>query len=137
MHTCYKIYGYFKFQLFAYHLFSVAHNATVIKVEICLRSCFIRCVFEAFMQMCDILFGNRKYLHIKFVYLFQAYLIYYPLKRRKSLACATLGSLCICQLYLWEHRSIFGLVFHITVACYGTFVIMTRQVRNKLPQYTL
>ena len=26
---CYKIYGYFKFQLFTYHLFSVVHNATL------------------------------------------------------------------------------------------------------------
>lgn len=72
-----------------------------------------------------------------FLSLYQAYLICNPLKRRKPLACATLGSLCICQLYLWEHRSIFGLIFHVTVACYGTFVIMTRQVRNKLPQYNL
>ena len=61
----------------------------------------------------------------------------YPLRRRKPLACATLGSICICQLYLWEQRSNIGLMFHVTVACYGTFVIMTRQVQGKLPQYTL
>ncbi|KAL4222870.1 Vesicle-trafficking protein S22a [Mactra antiquata] len=72
-----------------------------------------------------------------FLSFYQAYLICYPLKRRKALACATLGSICMCQLYLWEHRSIFGSIFHVTVACYGTFVIMTRQLQSKLPQYTL
>ncbi|KAH3720059.1 vesicle-trafficking protein SEC22a-like [Dreissena polymorpha] len=72
-----------------------------------------------------------------FLSLYQSYLICYPHKRRKALACATLGSICVCQLYLYEHRSIFGLIFHVTVACYGTFVIITRQMQSKLPQYTL
>ena len=27
MHTCYKIYGYFEFKFFTYHLSSVAHSA--------------------------------------------------------------------------------------------------------------
>ena len=29
MHTCYKIYGYFEFPFFSYHLSSVEHNATL------------------------------------------------------------------------------------------------------------
>ena len=29
MHTCYKIYGYFEFQFFTYHLSSVLHSATL------------------------------------------------------------------------------------------------------------
>ncbi|WAQ94139.1 SC22A-like protein [Mya arenaria] len=66
-----------------------------------------------------------------------AYLICYPHKRRAALACATLSSICVCQLYLYEQRSVLGLGFHIMVACYGTFVIVTRKMQSKLPQYTL
>lgn len=72
-----------------------------------------------------------------FLSLYQAFLIFYPLKQQRPLACATLGSLCLCQLYLWEHRSLSGLMFHVTVACYGTFVIFSRKLEAKLPQYTL
>ena len=31
MHTCYKIYGYFEFQFFTYHLSPVVHSATLKK----------------------------------------------------------------------------------------------------------
>ena len=30
MHTCYKIYGYFEFHIFTYHLSPVVHSATLI-----------------------------------------------------------------------------------------------------------
>ena len=33
MHTCYKIYSYFEFQFFTYHLPSVVHSATLIMVS--------------------------------------------------------------------------------------------------------
>ncbi|XP_052797135.1 vesicle-trafficking protein SEC22a-like [Mya arenaria] len=69
-----------------------------------------------------------------FLSLYQAYLICYPHKRRAALACATLSSICVCQLYLYEQRSVLGLGFHIMVACYGTFVIVTRKMQSKLPQ---
>lgn len=69
--------------------------------------------------------------------LYQVYLMCYPLKKRKALACATVASICICQLYLWEYRNNYQIVFHIIVACLGTFVIFTRKVQEKLPQYTL
>ena len=32
MHTCYKIYDYFEFHLFTYHLSSVVHSATLREV---------------------------------------------------------------------------------------------------------
>ena len=32
MHTCYKIYGYFEFQIFTYHLSSVVHSATLMEL---------------------------------------------------------------------------------------------------------
>ncbi|KAL3831851.1 hypothetical protein ACJMK2_023550 [Sinanodonta woodiana] len=72
-----------------------------------------------------------------FLSLYQIYLIINPLRRRKALACATLASNCLCQLYLWEYRNNLQILFHVTVACYGTFVIFTRKVQEKLPQYTL
>lgn len=73
----------------------------------------------------------------QFFLIFQVYLMCYPRKQRKPLACATLGSVCLCQLYLWELRNNVQIFFHVTVACYGTFVIFTRPVQEKLPQYTL
>ena len=46
MHTCYKIYDYFKFQLFTYHLFSVTLDATLrqqkLKLTIALLSSSIK-----------------------------------------------------------------------------------------------
>ncbi|XP_048754228.1 vesicle-trafficking protein SEC22a-like isoform X1 [Ostrea edulis] len=77
------------------------------------------------------------FIFCSFLLLFQVYLMCYPRKQRKPLACATLGSVCLCQLYLWELRNNVQIFFHVTVACYGTFVIFTRPVQEKLPQYTL
>lgn len=77
------------------------------------------------------------FIFCSFLLLFQIYLMCYPRKQRKPLACATLGSVCLCQLYLWELRNNVQIFFHVTVACYGTFVIFTRPVQEKLPQYTL
>lgn len=79
----------------------------------------------------------NSFLMFSLVHSFQVYLMCYPRKQRKPLACATLGSVCLCQLYLWELRNNVQIFFHVTVACYGTFVIFTRPVQEKLPQYTL
>ncbi|XP_041365906.1 vesicle-trafficking protein SEC22a-like [Gigantopelta aegis] len=68
---------------------------------------------------------------------YQVYLMCWPTNMRKPLACATLGSICLCQLYLWEHRTSIQMLFHITVSCTATFVIFTRQIQEKLPQYNL
>ncbi|KAL5006632.1 hypothetical protein ScPMuIL_015438 [Solemya velum] len=77
------------------------------------------------------------FLVCSFLSLYQIYLMHHPQKRRHSLACATLGSICLCQIYLWEYRTNILILFHITVACLGTFVIFTRKVSHKLPQYSL
>lgn len=68
---------------------------------------------------------------------YQVYLLCVPVKTRRPLACATLFSICLCQLYLWEYRNNYLIIFHIIVAVYGTFVIFKRKVQQKLPQYTL
>ncbi|XP_046335994.2 vesicle-trafficking protein SEC22a-like [Haliotis rufescens] len=68
---------------------------------------------------------------------YQVYLICCPIGMRKPLACATLGSICLCQLYLWEHRTSVQMLFHVTVGCAATFTIFTRQIQEKLPQYNL
>ncbi|XP_046585306.1 vesicle-trafficking protein SEC22a-like [Haliotis rubra] len=68
---------------------------------------------------------------------YQVYLMSCPTSMRKPLACATLGSICLCQLYLWEHRTSVQVLFHVTVGCAATFTIFTRQIQEKLPQYNL
>ncbi|XP_033735755.1 vesicle-trafficking protein SEC22a-like [Pecten maximus] len=69
--------------------------------------------------------------------LYQVYLLCVPVKTRRPLACATLFSICLCQLYLWEYRNNYLIIFHFIVAVFGTFVIFKRKVQEKLPQYTL
>ncbi|XP_064614179.1 vesicle-trafficking protein SEC22a-like [Liolophura sinensis] len=72
-----------------------------------------------------------------FLSLFQVYLQVIYVKTRRALACGTLGSICLCQLYLWEQRNNYQIVFHVTVACVSTFVIFTRNIQQKLPEYSL
>ncbi|OWF43535.1 vesicle-trafficking protein SEC22a-like [Mizuhopecten yessoensis] len=68
---------------------------------------------------------------------YQVYLLCVPVKTRRPLACATLFSICLCQLYLWEYRNNYLIIFHFIVAVFGTYVIFKRKVQEKLPQYTL
>ncbi|ESO82206.1 hypothetical protein LOTGIDRAFT_223470 [Lottia gigantea] len=70
-------------------------------------------------------------------FLYQIYLMVCPTKMRKPLACGTLGSICLCQLYLWEYRTNVEILFHVCVGCTATFVIFTRKIQQKLPQYNL
>ncbi|KAK6165252.1 hypothetical protein SNE40_022212 [Patella caerulea] len=70
-------------------------------------------------------------------FLYQVFLMCFPTSMRKPLACGTLGSICVCQLYLWEYRTNVEILFHVCVGCTATFVIFTRKIQEKLPQYNL
>ncbi|KAK3108864.1 hypothetical protein FSP39_017527 [Pinctada imbricata] len=72
-----------------------------------------------------------------FFSLYQIYLMCCPLRKGKSLAVATLICTCLCQLYLWEYRNDYQIFFHIVVTFLSTYIVFTRQVPGKLPQYTL
>ncbi|XP_052830485.1 vesicle-trafficking protein SEC22a [Octopus bimaculoides] len=69
---------------------------------------------------------------------FQIYLMLVPVKKKTALAGATLASICLCQLYVWEYKnSIVAILFYVAVASFTTFIICTRRLEEKQKQYML
>ncbi|XP_029646162.1 vesicle-trafficking protein SEC22a [Octopus sinensis] len=69
---------------------------------------------------------------------FQIYLMLVPVKKKTALAGATLASICLCQLYVWEYKnSIIATLFYVAVASFTTFIICTRRLEEKQKQYML
>lgn len=69
---------------------------------------------------------------------FQIYLMLFPSKQKKPLATATLISICLCQVYVWEYKSsLIVISFYIMVAFFTTCIIFSRRLEEKQQHYML
>ncbi|XP_069080764.1 vesicle-trafficking protein SEC22a isoform X1 [Pleurodeles waltl] len=69
--------------------------------------------------------------------LYQCYLFAYCSSWRNMKSYLTFGLICLCNLYLYELRNIWQLLFHVTVGAFTTLQIRIRQPEVKSPDYNV
>ncbi|XP_062907402.1 vesicle-trafficking protein SEC22a isoform X2 [Mobula hypostoma] len=69
--------------------------------------------------------------------LFQCYLLACYSGQRNLKSFLMFGVVCLCNLYLHEHRNIWQILFHVAVAAFSTLQTWMRQPQGKAPDYNV
>ncbi|KAJ8407133.1 hypothetical protein AAFF_G00288090 [Aldrovandia affinis] len=69
--------------------------------------------------------------------LYQCYLFAYCTVWRSSKSFLCLALICLCNMYLYELRNVWQILFHVTVAAFTTLQIHLRRPQGKAPDYTV
>uniref|UniRef100_A0A8D0G8A1 SEC22 homolog C, vesicle trafficking protein n=1 Tax=Sphenodon punctatus TaxID=8508 RepID=A0A8D0G8A1_SPHPU len=65
--------------------------------------------------------------------IFQCYLYLFYTSARKGKAFLLLIAICLCNIYLYGLRNLWQILFHIGVASFSSYQILTRQLMEKPP----
>ncbi|XP_072902227.1 vesicle-trafficking protein SEC22a isoform X3 [Hemitrygon akajei] len=69
--------------------------------------------------------------------LYQCYLLACYSGQRNLKSFLMFGVICLCNLYLHEHRNIWQILFHVAVAAFSTLQTWMRQPQGKAPDYNV
>ncbi|XP_018611590.1 vesicle-trafficking protein SEC22a [Scleropages formosus] len=69
--------------------------------------------------------------------LYQCYLFAYCTLWRNSKSFLAFALICLCNMYLYELRNLWQVLFHVTVGAFTTLQIRLRQPQGKAPDYNV
>ncbi|KAG5851627.1 vesicle-trafficking protein SEC22a isoform X1 [Anguilla anguilla] len=69
--------------------------------------------------------------------LYQCYLFVYCTVWRTGKSFLCLALICLCNMYLYELRNLWQILFHVTVGAFATLQIHLRRPQGKAPDYTV
>lgn len=69
--------------------------------------------------------------------LLQCYLFAYCTLWRNGKSCLAFALICLCNMYLYELRNLWQILFHVTVGAFTTLQIRLRQPQGKAPDYNV
>ncbi|KAJ8255432.1 hypothetical protein GJAV_G00204810 [Gymnothorax javanicus] len=69
--------------------------------------------------------------------LYQCYLFAYCTVWRSSKSFMCFALICLCNMYLYELRNVWQILFHVTVGAFATLQIHLRRPQGKTPDYTV
>ncbi|XP_043930847.1 vesicle-trafficking protein SEC22a [Protopterus annectens] len=69
--------------------------------------------------------------------LYQCYLLLYGTLWRNLKSFLVFGLICLCNMYLYELRNLWQILFHVTIAVFATLQIRMRQPEGKCPDYNV
>ncbi|KAG9348762.1 hypothetical protein JZ751_029079 [Albula glossodonta] len=69
--------------------------------------------------------------------LYQCYLFAYCTVWRSGKSFMCFALICLCNMYLYELRNVWQILFHVTVGAFATLQIHLRRPQGKAPDYTV